>query len=118
MSARVVKPSARAARSQDSRIARPRPRRVQSPRTDIARTRAGSVRGSSSRASSSDSPAPASQAVAPAPATAGDDLAAGLVHVVRAVLDEDGVELRDVALRGGGLAGVVEAREESRTERA
>ncbi len=52
------KPASRAARSQDSKIARPSPRRVQSLRTNIIRTRAGSVRGSSRRSSSSAAPSP------------------------------------------------------------
>ena len=47
MSASVVKPSLRASRSQAARIARLRPRRVQSLRTNIAQ--APAVRGSSSR---------------------------------------------------------------------
>ena len=47
-----------AAAAHESTIARPSPRRVQSERTNIARTRAGSVRGSSRRASPSASPEP------------------------------------------------------------
>ena len=42
----------------------------------------------------------------------GDDLPGGLVHVVRAVLDEHRVEVGDVDLGARGLARVVEAREE------
>src|SRR5205823_8397233 len=45
MRASFVKPSSRAADSHATRIRVPRPRRVQSSRTNIARTRAGSVAG-------------------------------------------------------------------------
>ena len=55
---RRVKPSPAAASSHASRIRRPSPRRVQSARVNIARTLAGSVAGSSSRASPSLSPLP------------------------------------------------------------
>ena len=50
--------------------------------------------------------------VAAAPAAAGDDLAARLVHVVGAVLDQRHVELADVARGALGVPRVVEAREE------
>jgi hypothetical protein len=58
MSASRLKPSLRAAASHSSRIRRPRPRLVQSARTNIARTRAGSLEGSRSRAPPSESLVP------------------------------------------------------------
>ena len=91
---------------------RPRPRRVQSARTNIARTRAGSVAGSSGAAVVRRVAAAGVELVAPAPAAAADELAAALEHEVRAVLEQHPVDLRDVAHGARRLPLVVEAREQ------
>jgi len=88
----------------------PSPRRVHSPRTNMARTRAGSRAGSSSRSSTPVSSAPLNNLSRGSSTPQAARLLSGAFdHEVRTVIDQRQVQDPDVAQAARGLRRVINA---------